>query len=299
MKALVAGWATVVLAASCSQSDYKSSVAVPKDGVHITGAVNIVYRPDGGGSCALNSNGAVRFLAYSDDVAIGAPTLSFGVAPYTGNGRYDRFGGQVPIPMSLWVGLRGTKQWVAATGVITVDRVSGRQASGTVQAAGLREMNDHSKVDAIGSWRCQVNDLLASPSPSPPPSPTEVITPAPLPVGTAVARRILPPATVLPVRALCTTPLAHDADGNADPLRCRDGSVNVDAWQYFAAIDSHVMALGPDANADTLKAAIDADFGNHSTNEIEYSGYALAVAYYGWTFTFDYWQYVVGGRGGA
>lgn len=139
----------------------------------------------------------------------------------------------------------------------------------------------------------------AAPSPTPSPTPAAPLvadSPAPLPAGTPVAGRVLPPATVMPLRSLCTTPLQHDADGNADPQFCRDSSINVEAWQYFSSVDSHVLGLGRGATVDDVKAAINADFRvNHSTNAIESSGYDLARAYYGWTFNFDYWKFVTGG----
>jgi hypothetical protein len=101
----------------------------------------------------------------------------------------------------------------------------------------------------------------------------------------------------MPVGSLCTTPVDRYQDGNAGPLFCRDGSINVDAWTYLADIDSNILSLGRNATVDSVKAAIHADFSHpdHTTNVIEGSGYELARAYYGWTFAFDYWQFVTGG----
>jgi hypothetical protein len=124
---------------------------------------------------------------------------------------------------------------------------------------------------------------------SPLPSPTDA------PLGTAVAAQVLAPAKVMPAAMLCTTPIEKYQDGNAGPLFCHGGAINVAAWQYFAQIDDHILALGPNPTVDQVKAAIRGDFGNHTTNVIEGSGYELARAYYNWTFDFDYWSWVTGG----
>jgi hypothetical protein len=114
-------------------------------------------------------------------------------------------------------------------------------------------------------------------------------------VGAAVARQVLSPARVLPAVGLSTLPIQIYQDGNAGPLFCRGEAINVSAWKYFAPIDSHLMALGPSADAAAVKAAIRADFGAHTTNVIEESGYELAAAYYGWKLDFDYWNFIYNG----
>lgn len=134
-----------------------------------------------------------------------------------------------------------------------------------------------------------------TPSPESP-APLPAVSPSPSPVGTAVARRVLLPATVVPLITLCTTPIDRDQDGNVGPLFCRDGSINVDAWTNLADVDSNILGLGRNPTVDQVKAAINADFSHpdHSTNVIEYSGYQLATAYYGWNLSLDYWRYVTG-----
>ena len=138
----------------------------------------------------------------------------------------------------------------------------------------------------------------ASQLPSPPESPTPLPTfsPPPSPIGTPVARRVLPPAPVMPLITLCTTPIDRYQDGNVGPLFCRDGSINVDAWTNLAEVDNNILRLGRNPTVDQVKAAINADFSHpdHSTNVIEYSGYQLATAYYGWDLSLDYWKYVTG-----
>ena len=80
------------------------------------------------------------------------------------------------------------------------------------------------------------------------------------------------------------------------PLFCRAGSVNVDAWTNLSSVDSTILGLGRNPTIDQVKAAISSDFSHpdHSTNVIEFSGYQLASAYYGWNLSFDYWKYVTG-----
>ena len=110
-----------------------------------------------------------------------------------------------------------------------------------------------------------------------------------------MAAHPLAPASVAPTRGLCSAGLQRYQDGSAGPLFCRSGAINVDAWTYLAPIDSNVLAAGPSATIDDVEAAIRSDFGdNHSTNAIEYSGYQLAAAYYGWNLGFDYWRFVAG-----
>ena len=117
----------------------------------------------------------------------------------------------------------------------------------------------------------------------------------PAPAGVAVTNQELAPALVFPARSLCAASLQRYQDGSAFPLFCRDGAINVDAWTYLAPIDSNLLAAGPAATIDDVEAAIRSDFDvNHSTNVIEYGGYQLAAAYYGWSLAFDYWSFVAG-----
>jgi hypothetical protein len=117
---------------------------------------------------------------------------------------------------------------------------------------------------------------------------------APSPIGKPVGRTVLSPAASLPVAALCSAPIQTFQDGNAGPLFCSNGAIIIQAWRYFAPIDTHVMSLGPLATVTQVKAAINADFARHSTNPIEANGYELARAYNQWAFAFDYWGYVTG-----
>jgi hypothetical protein len=132
-----------------------------------------------------------------------------------------------------------------------------------------------------------------SPLPSPAASPSPIAFPSPSPAsgGTPVAKRVLAPATVLAVVGLCSTQVQQYQNGNAGPLLCRDGEVVVEAWNYFAAADPHVLSLGRSSTSKEVEAAICADKNvNHATNPMEISGYVLAAAYYGWHFAPEPWQ---------
>ena len=73
-----------------------------------------------------------------------------------------------------------------------------------------------------------------------------------VPVTMSASRSVLPPATVPPVSDECSVPLTKTADGNATPLLCPTGGVNVAAWNRLARgfVDrgpltwSQTMALG-------------------------------------------------------
>jgi hypothetical protein len=93
----------------------------------------------------------------------------------------------------------------------------------------------------------------------------------------------LAPATVPPAIGLCSEQLSYGADGNASPLFCAKGQLNVLAWKYFAADHPRVMSLGPNASPQDVEHAICADM-SKSTGPIETSTYQLAAAYYGWSF---------------
>ena len=122
-----------------------------------------------------------------------------------------------------------------------------------------------------------------------PASPARLASPSPdkSPQGTPVAAQILAPAKVLPVVGLCTAPLFEEADGNAEPQYCRDGSINVEAWRYYNRISPNILGAGPQATVDEIHAAFRADGRNHPTSPMEQQAYHLAAAYYGWTFTPD------------
>jgi hypothetical protein len=133
----------------------------------------------------------------------------------------------------------------------------------------------------------------ASPSPtavatSPSPSPSPVVSDNGAPVGTPVAQQTLPPATERPIGQLCSAPIQTTANGNAVPLLCRGGEVNVLAWRHYAEVSNTVLGLGQNPTQGQVEGALCADLRtNHATASIESSGYQLAKAYYGWSFLTD------------
>src|SRR5207249_6787314 len=52
-----------------------------------------------------------------------------------------------------------------------------------------------------------------------------------------VPAQILSPAPDLPVANLCSTQITVTANGNAIPLLCQSGAVNVPAWRFYADVD--------------------------------------------------------------
>src|SRR5213083_550405 len=85
---------------------------------------------------------------------------------------------------------------------------------------------------ALGAVACSSETPSATASPSP--TPTAQARPSPSAVAssdeTPVAQQVLPPATDQPVAKLCAKPIVTTADGNALPLACRNGALNVTAW---------------------------------------------------------------------
>ncbi len=117
---------------------------------------------------------------------------------------------------------------------------------------------------------------------APPMVPADISSPTA--VGTSVASRILPPATVLPAVPLCTAPVQVFQDGNAGPLLCRGGALNVAAWQWFEqSLQPPVMAAGPGLSADAQRAALCRVGPQNMTVPEAESAYWLAAVYYGWT----------------
>jgi hypothetical protein len=87
---------------------------------------------------------------------------------------------------------------------------------------------------------------------------------------------------------LCSKSIVTAADGNASPLFCRSGALNVLAWKYYADISASILGLGLNPNEGQPQAAMCDDIAhNGATRSTEVNGYRLAAAYYGWTFTFD------------
>jgi hypothetical protein len=147
--------------------------------------------------------------------------------------------------------------------------------------------------------RITISPQVESPSPfespSPTPSPIASPTPSALPSGTPVPRQTLAPAKQPPVINLCSLPIQKYQDGNAGPLFCSNG-LNVDAWNYFVPISSHVLSLDSSATVTTVQMALCADMNSyHATPVEESSAYELAAAYDGWRFSSDPTQVMYNG----
>ena len=101
-------------------------------------------------------------------------------------------------------------------------------------------------------------------------------------------QQVLPPAPDLPVAQLCSAQISTTADGNAGPLLCHSGAVNVQAWNFYASVSASILGLGLNPTQGQAESAICDDLKhNHATSIEEASGYRLAATYYGWTFNLD------------
>ena len=101
-------------------------------------------------------------------------------------------------------------------------------------------------------------------------------------------QRVLPPAPDLPVAQLCSAAITTTANGNAGPLLCHSGAVNVQAWSYYAGVSASILGLGLNPTEGQAESAIcDDEKHNHATQTEEASGYRLAATYYAWTFAID------------
>jgi hypothetical protein len=104
----------------------------------------------------------------------------------------------------------------------------------------------------------------------------------------SVPQQVLPPATDGPVANLCSKPITTTADGNAEPLFCSDGAVNVMAWTFYSDISASILGLGLNPAPHQPQSAMCDDLAhNNATRAEEANGYRLAAAYYGWKFNID------------
>jgi hypothetical protein len=103
-----------------------------------------------------------------------------------------------------------------------------------------------------------------------------------------VPQQVLPPATDPPLGQLCSRPVTTTQDGNVTPLLCSSGAVNVQAWTFYSSISASILGLGLNPSPAQPQAAMCDDLAHNGATRVqEVSGYRLAAAYYGWTFTFD------------
>ena len=131
----------------------------------------------------------------------------------------------------------------------------------------------------------------ASATPTPSSSPAVASSsPAPSSVNgeTPVPQQILAPAPDLPVANLCSAQLTTTADGNASPLLCSSGAVNVQAWRFYASVSASVLGIGLNPTQGQVENAMCDDIAhNHASRPEEVNGYKLAATYYGWSFNLD------------
>lgn len=287
---------------SCSTPSRDQAVVIPTDGVHITGAINTVYPIESGGTCYLNVVTGVQQLSFTGNADVGHPTLNLVLRPFAGPFTYTNLRWPPGEQSSLSVGLRGDLTYVASSGRVVVTAVHGGTVVGTVSATNMRERNAQTKdnASAAGSWTCQIVVPQGLPEASPSPSPIVYPSPSPPPVGTPVARQVLPPATVLPLIDLCSSPVQVFQDGNAGPLFCSSGALNVLAWRFFAQLNPVVMSLGPSATLADVEGALCAGAGGENiTLPQEDSAYSLAAAYNDWVHGvahgFDDSAFLIGG----
>ena len=100
--------------------------------------------------------------------------------------------------------------------------------------------------------------------------------------------QVLAPAQDLPVAQLCSAAITGAADGNATPLLCKSGAVNVQAWRFYATVSASILGLGLNPTEGQAESAVCDDLNhNHATRPEEASGYTLAATYYGWSFKVD------------
>ena len=124
-----------------------------------------------------------------------------------------------------------------------------------------------------------------TPTPSAAASPSASTSPG---IETPVESQRLAPAPDLPIGALCSTQITVTTDGNATPLLCKSGAVNVPAWRFYAEVSASILGLGLNPTQGQVQGAICDDFKhNHASKTAETSGYRLATAYYGWAFNVD------------
>ena len=115
-----------------------------------------------------------------------------------------------------------------------------------------------------------------APSPSPSPiqaTPTAAPSPSPSPTANPV---VLNPATTPSVVGTCSQQLSFGADGNAGPIICTNGAVNVLAWNYFITGSAGLFSAGSDATPGQIEQLESSAQG--WTGPIGQSVYCLAAA---------------------
>jgi hypothetical protein len=86
---------------------------------------------------------------------------------------------------------------------------------------------------------------------------------------------------------LCSQPVTTTPDGNAAPLLCSNGGLNILAWHFFAPLTPRTLAAGAAATLRAVQSAVCGDWMKKATAPQARSAYELAAAYYGWSFATD------------
>lgn len=108
-------------------------------------------------------------------------------------------------------------------------------------------------------------------------TPTQAPTTTPNPL-------ILAPATTPSTVGICSQQMSFGADGNASPIVCSNGAINVVAWNYLEPNAPALFAAGADASEGQVQNLVSQLTGPIPSNESEY---CLVQAYYGWSFAIN------------
>lgn len=108
--------------------------------------------------------------------------------------------------------------------------------------------------------------------------------------NTASSYAVLPPATVPSKLAECSQQLTISQDGNAIPVTCSNGDLNILEWNYLKGVSSSrmplIMTLGYNATNSQVQTATCSDLASGDTSyPIEGSTYQISALYYGWNFS--------------
>jgi hypothetical protein len=97
---------------------------------------------------------------------------------------------------------------------------------------------------------------------------------------------VLTPAKVKSVITECSELLDVLRGGNAGPLQCGTGGLNINAWNFYTATGRGVMSLGRVVTADQVKQAMCKDTGGAIVKwPLELNAATIASLYYGWNLS--------------
>jgi hypothetical protein len=78
--------------------------------------------------------------------------------------------------------------------------------------------------------------------------------------------------------------MSYGADGNASPIICSNGAINVVAWDYLKPNAPALFAAGADASEAQVSTLVSKLVGPLPSSESEF---CLVSAYYGWQFAIN------------